>query len=165
MTSLARRRIIKDIRVLSEFTYEEGRMAMPFSDDIMLCHCVIRGPPDTIWEAGIFHLLAEFTEEYPAKPPNLKFLSKIFHPNVYPQTGNICLDLLQKGWSSLLGLPGILISLQILLAEPNPDDPANSYAAQLYMEDTAEYEIKVLECVEESWIVPNYTKEMTKEKI
>ena len=36
----------------------------------------------------------EFSEEYPNKPPVVKFLSKMFHPNIYAD-GGICLDILQ----------------------------------------------------------------------
>ena len=37
----------------------------------------------------------EFTEEYPNKPPTVRFVSKMFHPNVYAD-GGICLDILQN---------------------------------------------------------------------
>ena len=30
---------------------------------------------------GTFRLTMEFTEEYPNKPPIVKFVSKMFHPN------------------------------------------------------------------------------------
>lgn len=50
-------------------------------------------PEKTIWEGGVFRLTLEFTEEYPVKPPLVKFKAFIFHPNVYLD-GNICLDIL-----------------------------------------------------------------------
>ena len=40
-------------------------------------------PDETPWEGGTFRLLMEFTEDYPNKPPAVRFLSKVFHPNVY----------------------------------------------------------------------------------
>ena len=39
-----------------------------------------------------------------------------------------------------------------LLDEPNPNSPANSLAAQLYSENRREYEKRVNQIVEESWI-------------
>ena len=31
--------------------------------------------------AGTFKLLIEFSEEYPNKPPTVRFVSRMFHPN------------------------------------------------------------------------------------
>ena len=71
----------------------------------------------------------------PAVNPNHSFLhrfvSKMFHPNVYAD-GGICLDILQNRWSPTYDVSAILTSIQSLLDEPNPNSPANSVAAQLY---------------------------------
>ena len=40
-------------------------------------------PDDTVWEGGTFNLLIEFSEDYPNKAPKVRFVSKLFHPNVY----------------------------------------------------------------------------------
>jgi ubiquitin-protein ligase len=44
---------------------------------------VIFGPDDTPWEGGTFKLLLEFNEDYPNKPPSVRFLTRMFHPNIY----------------------------------------------------------------------------------
>jgi len=95
--------------------------------------------------------LAEFTEEYPNKPPTVRFVSKMFHPNVY-DNGSICLDILQNRWSPTYDVSAILTSIQSLLDEPNPNSPANSVAAQLYEENRREYEKMVAAIVEQSWV-------------
>ena len=69
---------------------------------------------------------AGFTEEYPNKPPTVRFVSKMFHPNVYAD-GGICLDILQNRWSPTYDVSAILTSIQSLLDEPNPNSPANRY--------------------------------------
>ena len=38
-------------------------------------------PHDTPFEDGTFKLTLAFTEEYPNKPPAVRFVSKMFHPN------------------------------------------------------------------------------------
>ena len=38
---------------------------------------------------------SEFSEDYPNKPPVVKFLSKMFHANIYAD-GGICLGILQN---------------------------------------------------------------------
>jgi ubiquitin-protein ligase len=54
----------------------------------------------------------EFNEEYPNKPPTVKFVSKMFHPNVYAD-GGICLDILQNRWSPTYDVSAILTSIQV----------------------------------------------------
>lgn len=69
-------------------------------------------PHDTPFEDGTFKLTIEFTEEYPNKPPTVRFVSKMFHPNVYAD-GGICLDILQNRWSPTYDVSAILTSIQV----------------------------------------------------
>uniref|UniRef100_A0A8C7YS03 Ubiquitin conjugating enzyme E2 A, like n=1 Tax=Oryzias sinensis TaxID=183150 RepID=A0A8C7YS03_9TELE len=108
------------------------------------CFCI------SLLSSGTFKLVVEFTEEYPNKPPTVRFVSKMFHPNVYAD-GSICLDILQNRWSPTYDVSSILTSIQSLLDEPNPNSPANSQAAQLYQENKREYEKRVSAIVEQSW--------------
>lgn len=50
---------------------------------------------ETPFEDGTFKLCLTFDESYPNKPPTVKFLSRMFHPNVYAN-GELCLDILQN---------------------------------------------------------------------
>uniref|UniRef100_G1P562 Ubiquitin conjugating enzyme E2 A n=10 Tax=Yangochiroptera TaxID=30560 RepID=G1P562_MYOLU len=111
-----------------------GVSGAPSENNIMVWNAVIFGPEGTPFEDGTFKLIIEFTEEYPNKPPTVRFVSKMFHPNVYAD-GSICLDILQNRWSPTYDVSSILTSIQSLLDEPNPNSPANSQAAQLYQEN------------------------------
>jgi len=48
------------------------------------------------------------------KPPQVRFESTCFHPNV-DLHGNICLDILKEKWSPALSVSTVLVSLQSLL--------------------------------------------------
>jgi ubiquitin-conjugating enzyme E2 A len=48
---------------------------------ISFAHPVFDSPDDTPFEDGIFKLTLNFDETYPNKPPQVKFNSKMFHPN------------------------------------------------------------------------------------
>uniref|UniRef100_A0A7N8YL49 Ubiquitin conjugating enzyme E2 A, like n=1 Tax=Mastacembelus armatus TaxID=205130 RepID=A0A7N8YL49_9TELE len=131
-----------------------GVSGAPSENNIMVWNAVIFGSigPNIfcVFVIGTFKLTVEFTEEYPNKPPTVRFVSKMFHPNVYAD-GSICLDILQNRWSPTYDVSSILTSIQSLLDEPNPNSPANSQAAQLYQENKREYEKRVSAIVEQSW--------------
>ncbi|KAI6175352.1 Ubiquitin-conjugating enzyme E2 1 [Aphelenchoides bicaudatus] len=153
MTTPSRRRLMRDFKKLQEDP-PAGVSGAPTEENIMIWEAVIFGPVDTPFEDGTFKLSLEFTEEYPNKPPTVKFISKMFHPNVYAD-GSICLDILQNRWSPTYDVAAVLTSIQSLLDEPNPNSPANSVAAQLYQENRREYEKRVQAIVELSWLAFN----------
>ena len=62
-------------------------------------------------------------DQYPFVPPKMRFISKVYHPNVSSANGAICLDILKDQWSPALTLKTALLSLQALLSSPEPDDP------------------------------------------
>ena len=83
-----------------------------------------------------------FSDDYPVKPPSVKFISPIFHPNVY-RDGKICVDILQGEWSPAQNVRTILVSIRSLLMDPNPNSPANRDAAIIFKRDIEEYNKKV----------------------
>ncbi len=122
-----------------------GCSAGPMSDsNILKWNATIQGPNDSPYSGGIFNLTIEFTQEYPFQPPKVKFLTKVYHPNIN-SSGDICLDILKNQWSPALKVPKILLSILALLTDPNPDDPLVPEVANLYKKNRAEYEIKARE--------------------
>jgi hypothetical protein len=61
-------------------------------------------------------------------------------------------DILQNQWSPIYDISAILTSIQSLLSDPNPASPANSEASRLYSENRREYNRRVREIVENSWL-------------
>lgn len=61
-----------------------------------------------------------FEEAYPNKPPGVKFISQMFHPNVYG-TGELCLDILQNRWSPTYDVAAILTSIQRCVIRDSED--------------------------------------------
>ncbi|XP_021439898.1 ubiquitin-conjugating enzyme E2 A isoform X1 [Oncorhynchus mykiss] len=114
MSTPARRRLMRDFKRLQEDP-PAGVSGAPSENNIMVWNAVIFGPEGTPFEDGTFKLTIEFTEEYPNKPPTVRFVSKMFHPNVYAD-GSICLDILQNRWSPTYDVSSILTSIQCLIA-------------------------------------------------
>ncbi|XP_024431935.2 ubiquitin-conjugating enzyme E2 T [Desmodus rotundus] len=86
----------------------------------------IIGGANTPYDKGVFTLEVVVPERYPFEPPQIRFLTPIYHPNI-DSAGRICLDILKlppKGaWRPSLSIATVLASIQLLMAEPNPDDP------------------------------------------
>jgi hypothetical protein len=78
---------------------------------------------------GKFNLELFLPDDYPMCPPRIRFLTRIYHPNI-DRLGRICLDVLKNNWSPALQIRTILLSIQALLGAPNPEDPLNEAVAK-----------------------------------
>ena len=79
-------------------------------------------------------------DSYPFQPVKMKFITKVYHPNVSSASGAICLDILKDAWSPVLTLKSTLISLQSLLCSPEPNDPQDAEVAKHYMTSKSSFE-------------------------
>ncbi|KAK3746614.1 hypothetical protein QZH41_014508 [Actinostola sp. cb2023] len=123
------RRITKETqRLMSEPV--DGITAIPDEHNARYFHVDVTGPRDSPFEGGKFKLELFLPEEYPMAAPKVRFMTKIYHPNI-DKLGRICLDILKDKWSPALQIRTVLLSIQALLSAPNPDDPlANDVAEQ-----------------------------------
>jgi len=98
----------------------------------------IFGPPDSPYEGGHFCLSIKIPEEYPFKAPGVKFLTRIWHPNISSQTGTICLNILKPAaWSAALNIRTVMITVQALLTSPVPDDALDAVVGRQHLGDIA----------------------------
>lgn len=104
----------------------------------------IFGPPGTLYQGGYFKAAIKFPTNYPYAPPNLRFLSKVWHPNVY-ENGELCISILHppvedphsgelacERWNPTQNVRTVLLSVISLLNEPNTSSPANVDASVMY---------------------------------
>lgn len=105
------------------------------NDDITSLEARIVGPEGTIYGGGVFKLQITIPTRYPFEPPRVVYRTKIYHPNI-DTDGRICLDLLKLppagSWKPSINISTLLSSLQLLMNEPNPDDPLMTDIAEEY---------------------------------
>jgi len=114
--------------------------AGPVDDDIYVWDATLMGPTGSVYEGGVFKLNITFPPNYPFKPPRVKFITSIYHPNIN-SSGGICLDILKENWSPALTISKVLLSICSLLDDPNPDDPLVPEIADKYVKERAAYDM------------------------
>ncbi|XP_057782675.1 uncharacterized protein LOC131000670 [Salvia miltiorrhiza] len=130
-TNSVTQRLQKELMALMMSGGDLGVSAFPDGESIFTWTGTIEGGKGTMYDGLSYKLLLRFPLDYPFKPPQVKFETACFHPNV-DQFGNICLDILQDKWSSAYDCRTILLSIQSLLGEPNTQSPLNASAALLW---------------------------------
>ena len=150
------RRLIRDYRTLESCDHCPSAIyAVPRDEkNLLLWDARILGPENGVWEDAVFSLELDFRNVcYPQEPPKVKFIGNPipYHPNIYQSSGKICLDLLQRMWTSTYDILTLLLAIQTLLQDPNADSPASKNAAQRYINDRDSYNEIVYKQVTSSW--------------
>ena len=106
-----------------------------------------RGEPSAEWlEAegacpyanGTWLLTIDIPQDYPFKPPRLRFVTPIYHCNISVD-GVICLSLLQDAWSPALSIRKALDAVRALVLSPDGYNPLDAYKGALYKDDLPLY--------------------------
>jgi len=142
-------RILSDLKELMNNDIPETIKEVTINDEnIYGEHTVlINGPKDTPFEGGVFKLIFTLPADYPFKPPSMRFVTTVHHPNI-SREGSICIDILKDQWSSALRLYKVILSISDLLATPNPDDPLSPDVAREYKTNRELYVKRVKEYVQ-----------------
>ncbi|OEL18717.1 Ubiquitin-conjugating enzyme E2 5A [Dichanthelium oligosanthes] len=139
--------------------------------DLRHWNVTVVGPEGTPYDGGVFAVHVEFPRDYPFKAPKVCFLTKVFHPNIHPRTGLVCLDFLtdKNWWTPAWSVNKILLVVASLLIEPVMDGGAiNREAVYLYKRKRLVYEeiarAKTLEHASESAASPGKSSPSEKER-
>ncbi|KAI9307384.1 ubiquitin-conjugating enzyme E2D 2 [Cunninghamella echinulata] len=104
----------------------------PVDEDLFHWKGGFKGPDDGPYKGGFFEVDLVISADYPFKPPKVKFITKVYHPNI-DEDGSICLDILkQDHWKPSTKLANVMEALRMLLEHPNPDDALVSSIAEVY---------------------------------
>ena len=130
--SLAQNRLNKELRDYQKKS-DTDRISLYLKNknNIYLWEAKIKGPPDTPYENGTFYVDIKVPQDYPINPPKCNFITKIFHPNIEFNTGEICFELLKDKWTPQWSLESVCVAIFNLLSNPNADSPLNCDAGNL----------------------------------
>ncbi len=116
------KRMVKDVKDIIKKPLTDNGIIYSHSDENMLKgYAIIFGPPDTIYENGVYFFEFDFPKDYPFSPPKLSYLTNNgktrFNPNLY-RNGKVCLSILNTwrgpGWTSCMSIRTVLITLTTL---------------------------------------------------
>jgi len=108
-------------------------------DDIFKWCCTIDGPSESPYAGGKFVVRLEFPAQYPFKPPKLVFETKVYHPSVMLETGEVCGAVLGN-WGPTLNAEHCLLTVYSLLRDPQPDHPLEESIAQQLAKKPKDFE-------------------------
>ncbi|KAM7456827.1 hypothetical protein BLSTO_02420 [Blastocystis sp. subtype 1] len=120
----------------------------------------MEGPADTPYEGGIFKAELVFPCDFPNKPPTMRFISPMWHPNIF-MNGCVCISILHPAgfdatnvqeredekWRPIISVEAILLSIQNMLSDPNENSPANIDAARQWKSDKKAFRKRVRQTV------------------
>ena len=125
---------------------------------------ILFGPNDSPFEGGIFEGVIDLDINYPDKAPSVTFKGSkhvpiLYHPNIYSR-GKVCISILHEGvdnteyessdmrWRGAInGINGILMSIYLMLEDPNFESPANIDAGNMWRKDYEKYKNKIYKIV------------------
>jgi len=99
-----------------------------------------------IYKGGYFCIEIKIPRTFPFKPPIVVWNTPIYHPNFYKD--RICVRILKQDWLPGYSIVEIIRGIQLLLSNPNAEDPMNRVAADLLKSDKDSYKEEVRRWVE-----------------
>ena len=121
----------------------------PFKWDFTLI-----GMHNTPFEGSLLYGVVIFPHTFPIDPPKIQFTSKVYNPNVGTD-GFLCMSTLHdqrtdnfydkadEKWNPANTIQSIILSMMLILQEPNLESPANIDAAKELRENKISYLRKV----------------------
>ena len=139
METVAMKRLRKELADAKANLPFECRLEAQYNN-IFHWRCFLEGPLDSPFKGRYFEVDIYIPTDYPASPPDMKFRTSIYHPNI-KDNGVICLEILKRNqWHSDYTVSTAIIALHYLLANPNADDPLVLEIAKRYKTSKTEYD-------------------------
>merc|ERR1711937_786311 len=104
--------LMRELQSISEDPIEGFRILHVDDSNIFDWQIAVFGPPGTCYQGGYFKAHIRFPGDYPFSAPSVRFLTKIWHPNIY-ENGEVCISILHPPIDDPQGKGSILIQAKI----------------------------------------------------
>ena len=147
MANRQQKRLSKEMSDLNAQPIEGVKIDL-INDQITNWNVHIKGPANSPYEKGTFTVNIDFSDNYPFKCPKVQFVTKIYHPNVKTDTGEICAQAIQQSWVPTLNVQFIIKMLMELIENPNTENPMEAEISGLLMLNPSKFKENAKEYTE-----------------
>jgi len=138
----SKKRTPGEIRIQKDIAELDGgkvaKIEFPNPNNLSTFHVSVT--PDTgFWKGATYLFTFQIPDHYPHTPPKVHCETRIYHPNINLE-GKVCLNILREDWKPVLDINAVIYGLIYLFYEPNPDDPLNHEAAELFRRDVNQFQ-------------------------
>ncbi len=145
MSKAIQNRLKKELNDLINNPVCDSQVVLENDDDIRNWLVIMKGPADSPYSEGNFKLKFVFPENYPFKPPEVKFITTIYHPNIKLDNGEICLDVFTSSWLPTQKISEILEKIATILKTPSTSSPLEPEIASEFSSNYEKFFSKALE--------------------
>lgn len=113
-------------------------------ENLFFWKVIMIGPSGTSYDSYHWLLTLEFTSNYPIEPPEIRFITPIYHCNINDD-GRICHEILRGQWTQKTTIRDVLMQILNLLSDPNPQDSLSTSKGAQYAASLQNYQNEILE--------------------
>ena len=100
---------------------------------------------ESLFKNGVFTITIDFHTSFPNYRPEVRISNKIYHLNVSPSNGHICVSFLNK-WEKTTSIAMLLVGIYLVFILPqNPDSPFRLDMAREFTHNRSEFNKKLEE--------------------
>ncbi|KAF2789615.1 hypothetical protein K505DRAFT_341133 [Melanomma pulvis-pyrius CBS 109.77] len=99
---------------------------------------VMQGPPGSSYASGTFLMYLEMGDDYPRAPPQGRFITPVYHPNIN-RHGRICHSILDRNWTIDTTNSDVINTIYSLLLVPEFSDPINAVVTLNFYWDEVQF--------------------------
>ncbi|CAF1187346.1 unnamed protein product [Rotaria sp. Silwood1] len=137
---------VKFILEKTPFDDEEDEECPKVRDEYLISGRIL--PNSNIFKDGAYRIEMKLIPRYPIEPPEVRFLTRIYHPNI-ASDGKFCYQLLNNAskWTKGTTLAAAVQTVVKYVDNPDADYAVNYEIGKEYMENRPEFNRKASEMV------------------